>query len=409
MSLRFLSAQWAATAYVGLVGLGLNFLLARLLGPGRFGDYGVALAGGAIACIFLDGGFKTLLMRERTLATGALAGLVPTLHAVAIGHAMGTAVVMGTLVFVFMPGHRDLAVAAVAYFLGIALIQFVSGALRGDGRFDADAGWQVGARTVSAVAILGVLLAGAKTPTEILLAGAAGSLVSIMFLPHGQARFPRLEWHPEAYRAAVFLLWIDLATVVYFRSDMLLLKVIGVPAWEIGQYAAAYRFIEAIILLATPISLLIFRKLRLEWQDLQRLRRRTWRALLLAAAAGVLAATLLSVFGEWVIALAYGKAYGEATSLLGVLACALLFILPNFILTQAAIALNHEHAYAVIATMAAALNIVLNSWLIPRYGVKGAAWVTVATEGWLFVGLSGFLLAQRRAVDKPHTDKVVVL
>lgn len=408
MSLRFLSAQWAATAYVGLVGLGLNFLLARLLGPERFGDYGVALAGGAMVCIFLDGGFKTLLMRERTLATSALSGLVLRLHAVAIGHAIVTAVVMSASVFVFMPGHRGLAVAAVAYFLGIALIQFVSGALRGDGRFDTDAKWQVGARTVSSVTILGVLLAGAKTPAEILLAGAAGSLVSVMFLPHGQVRFPRLEWHPEAYRAAVFLLWIDLATVAYFRSDMLLLKVIGVPAWEIGQYAAAYRFIEAIILLATPISLLIFRKLRLEWRDPQLLHRRAWRALLLAAAAGVLVAALLSVFGDWVIVLAYGKAYGEAVGLLSVLACALLFILPNFILTQAAIALNHERFYAVIATMAAALNVVLNSWLIPRYGVKGAAWVTVATEGWLFVGLFGFLVAQRGAVDKASMDKVSV-
>ena len=408
MSLRFLSSQWAASIYVGLVALGLNILLARLLGPARFGDYGVALAAGALSGIFLDGGFKTLLLRERTLATGALADLVPRLHAVAMGHALLTGAVMGSLSLLLFPDQRGLAIAVVACFSGVALTQFVSGALRGEGRFAADAGWQAGVRTFSAAAILGALALGMRTPAGVFLAWAMGSLGAMLLLPHGQTRFPRLEWHPEAYRAAAFLLWIDLATVAYFRADMLLLKAMGVPTREIGQYVAAYRFVEALILLITPVSLLIFRKLRLEWQDLQRLRRRMGRMLLVSGAAGILAAGLLAAGAHWVIGLAYGTAYGEAAGLLVILACALLFILPNAVLTQAAIALNHERAYAVIATMAAVVNVALNGWLIPRYGVKGAAWVTVATEGGLFVALIGYLAAQRRVVGVAATDAEIV-
>jgi len=388
VSLRFLLAQWAATAYVGLVSLGLSFLLARQLGPAAFGDYGVALAAGALLGIALDGGFKTLLLRERTLATGALAKLVPRLHAVAIGHALMVGVIIGALALVLVPERRILAIATAACFLGVALSQFISGALRGEGRFVADAGWQMGVRTVSAVAILIALAVGASSPSGVLLAWAIGSLAAVLFWPHGQARRPRLEWHSEAYRAAAFLLWVDLATVVYFRADMLLLDAMGMPAAEIGYYAAGYRIIEALILLATPVSLLVFRALRLEWQAPLRLRARLVWALATAAIAGALAAGALMVFSEELIGVAFGTSYRESARLLEVLAWALLFILPNAVLTQAAIALNRERAYAVMATTAAIFNVGLNTWLIPRYGALGASWVTVATEAWLFVLLA---------------------
>lgn len=408
MSLRFLSAQWAATAYVGVVSLGLNFLVARLLGPALFGGYGVAFAAGAILGIFLDGGFKTLLLRERTLASGKLSDMVPRLHGVAMGHALLVGSIMGVMALLLGPEWRGLAIATVASFLGLALTQFVSGALRGEGRFASDAAWQAGVRTFTAAAILGGLALGVETPTGIFLASAIGSVGVILLFPHGQTRRPRLEWHPEAYRAAIFLLWIDLATVVYFRSDMLLLNNMGVPAREIGQYVAAYRFIEAMILLAMPVGLLVFRQLRLEWQDSQNLSRRIWRALFIASLVGFASTGLLIFVAEWAISLAYGAAYREATSLLVVLAYSLLFILPNTVLTQAAIALNLERAYAVIATFAALLNVGLNGWLIPRYGVNAAAWVTVATEGWLFVALMSYLFFRQWTPGRPNRVSATV-
>lgn len=397
MILRSLGAQWAATAYVGLVSLGLNILLARLLGPAGFGDYGVALAVGALLGIALDGGFKTLLFRERTLASGVLAGVVPRLYAVAMGHALAAAVIMGVLVLVLDAERRVVAIATVACFLGVALSQFVSGALRGEGRFVADAGWQVGVRTLSAAAILLALAVGVNSPPGILLAWAAGSLAAVLFLPHGQTRRPRLEWHPEAYRAAAFLLWVDLATVVYFRANMFLLDLLDVPAEEIGQYAAAYRIIEALILLITPVTLLVFRALRLEWQALFRLRVRLIGVLVIAALIGILVSGALRVLAEELIGIAFGPLYHESAALLGVLAWALLFILPNAVLTQAAIALNRERAYAVIATTAAVLNVGLNVWLIPHHGALGAAWATVATEIWLLALLAGYLGVWRRS------------
>lgn len=405
MSLKYLPVQWTATAYVGFVSFGLNILLARYFGPAYFGDYGVALAAGALLGVALDGGFKTLLLRERTLATGALAGLASRLHAVAMGHALAVGIIMGVVALAIFSERYVLVVAAVACFLGVTLSQFVSGALRGEGRFVADAGWQAGTRTLSAIAILAALAVGVSSPSGVLLAWAFGSLTAVFFLPHGQTRRPRLEWHPEIYRAAAFLLWVDLATVVYFRADMLLLNVMGVSAEQVGQYAAAYRIIEAPILLTAPTAILIFRKLRLEWQNPRRLQRRLIKSLIIAALVGGIVATSVVVLAGAVVSFVYGPAYSEAGGFLAALACALFFLLPNAVLTQAAIAMNRERAYAFIATTAAIFNITLNVWLIPRHGAMGASWATVATEAWLFVLLAIGAVSWCRRMNTDVTNR----
>ena len=110
-------------------------------------------------------------------------------------------------------------------------------------------------------------------------------------------------------------------------------------------------------------------------------------------------------FSQELIGIAFGPSYHDSARLLGVLAWALLFILPNAVLTQAAIALNRDRAYAVMATTAAIFNVGLNIWLIPRHGALGASWVTVATEAWLFALLAFSMLRWCTERDKPVPDK----
>jgi Na+-driven multidrug efflux pump len=75
----------------------------------------------------------------------------------------------------------------------------------------------------------------------------------------------------------------------------------------------------------------------------------------------------------------------------------MVFILPNYILTQGAIALNKEVGYAKIVVGVALLNIVLNLWLIPEFGAMGAAWATIVAEGVLCIGLGVMLwIGQKR-------------
>lgn len=179
---------------------------------------------------------------------------------------------------------------------------------------------------------------------------------------------------------------IDAATTVYFRCDIILLERLAEPA-AVGYYAAAYRFLDGIVLLTAPLSVIWFRKLRMVWKE----ERAFWAqigwmsTIMFAASICIVAAGTL--FSGEIVVLTFGSEYADSAHLLPWLFGALIFLLPNGILTQAAIARNRERVYAVAAGAGAVLNIGLNLFLIPELGGLGAAWATIATEVFLTVAL----------------------
>jgi len=63
------------------------------------------------------------------------------------------------------------------------------------------------------------------------------------------------------------------------------------------------------------------------------------------------------------------------------------YLIPNAILTQVALAKNLERPYATVASFAALINLAINFLLIPKYGVLGTAYCSIATEVFLLMGL----------------------
>jgi len=61
-----------AAIYTAVVSMGLTFVLGRLLGPEAFGTYSNILTLASLFFILQDGGFKTLIFREKTLPTPRL-------------------------------------------------------------------------------------------------------------------------------------------------------------------------------------------------------------------------------------------------------------------------------------------------------------------------------------------------
>ena len=185
-------------------------------------------------------------------------------------------------------------------------------------------------------------------------------------------------------------LTIDVATVFYFRSDIVLLEYFGHIKSDVGQYSAAYRVLEGVILLATPVAQIAFRSLRLRQNQKEFFGLLSWLVLVMLMVASIIA-VIGAFFGGDLMLIVFGEQYQYAGELLPLLLFAMLFILPNYILTQGTIALNKEIGYAKIAVTVALLNIVLNVWLIPDFGAMGAAWATIFSEGVLCLGLGWIL------------------
>jgi O-antigen/teichoic acid export membrane protein len=176
---------------------------------------------------------------------------------------------------------------------------------------------------------------------------------------------------------------IDAATTIYYRCDIILLKYLAENSAEVGFYAAAYRFLDGVVLMAAPLRVVWFRKLRLDWMDKHLFERQAAKMCGVMLMAACMIFVLAAPFSEKIVAFTFGKAYMNSAGLLPWLLFALIFILPKGVLAQGAVAQNLERPYAVLAGFSAILNITLNLWLIPEHGARGAAWATIVTEAFM--------------------------
>lgn len=377
---RFLGAQWLAISFVAFVSLAISVIVARVLGPDLFGVYSVALSGGAIAAILLDGGFGRLLQRERAHPTATLAPLLPVLPRAALGNVIFCACALSLFAIIVLPKHALTTVAAICFYAASVMNQFGLSILRGEGRMVKDASWQVGNRTFTAVCVGVAIVLGAGQPWQIFFAQFIGAAAFAFLVMRFLRMKPLWKIPPAVYAATLPFVWLDLATALYFRSDMLLLEWLDVPKFEVGKYGVAYRLIEAVILFASPVGLILFRKFRLGSGSPGKMVKEMMPALIGAQLIGLALMAGIMLFSEQLIHLVYGSAYAGAHNLLAALGVSLVFILPNGVLNQAALALGLERWFAISATIAAVINVAGNVWLIPMHGPLGAAWMTVVTE-----------------------------
>ncbi|MEZ6015784.1 MAG: oligosaccharide flippase family protein [Planctomycetota bacterium] len=83
---------------------------------------------------------------------------------------------------------------------------------------------------------------------------------------------------------------------------------------------------------------------------------------------------------------AFGPEFRQAEGALGWLCGALLLVHVGAPLLTAVVATGRMARVAVIAATALGVNLALNAWWVPRYGMDGAAAATVATEGCVALG-----------------------
>ena len=73
-------------------------------------------------------------------------------------------------------------------------------------------------------------------------------------------------------------------------------------------------------------------------------------------------------------------------------------MIPNLVLTQATLAIDQEYYYAKATCSAALINIILNLYLIPTMGAKGAAIGTIITEGLLLALVAKGIISWRKKI-----------
>ena len=367
------------------------------MGPEAFGRYSYMLTLASLFFILQDGGFKTLLFREKTLSSPAMKGYGDRLFSWAVGNTL-VMTLGGVVCVLLLPFEYGLGIVVAFLYFGLqAVANFISSILRGEGLFVREAKWQVMVRTLGALGILLGLFFVRAEPWVVFGGWFLGVLVSLFWAPISIGRPSFGGFGIREVRAACLgFMAIDAATMVYYRCDIILLEYLTGNSAEVGYYSAAYRFLEGVVLMAMPLRVVWFRKLRLVWEEKRFFEQQLLKMGLVMLGAAFLVAGVGAFFSREIVFFTFGPEYADSVALLPWLLVSLVFVLPNGVLTQGIVARNRERYYAFAAGGAALLNIGLNFVLIPEFGGMGAAWATIATEGFLAVFL---LVGVRQRTD----------
>ena len=389
--------QWLASAYGAIVSILLTFLFGRLLGPEVFGNYSYLLTLGSLYAIIQDGGFRTLIFRELTSPT--FQQIKVSLVSLSLGHNI-LVTTTGVLILLALPlNDRFLLILAIISFGLVTTSTFFSSQLKGQGQFAEEAQWRVTTRTLGALSVLFFIFIFAPT-IELILGGTiVGYGIALALRPRTcklKVFFQKLD--PVVYKSLASLLIIDIATLIYFKIDIVMLRHLGSGLEEIGYYAAGSRLIEGLIFMHLPFATVLFREMRTRASYPKKFTPYILKLFLLGSSSPIIIVPIGWFFSKEILRVCYGADFIGAFPLLNLLLISFFVMIPNLVLTQATLAIDREYFYAKITCVAAVTNICLNLYLIPAMGAKGAAIGTISTEVLLLLLIGSGILSWRRKV-----------
>ena len=168
--------------------------------------------------------------------------------------------------------------------------------------------------------------------------------------------------------------------VTNFGDRFMLSKLLHGPfrLTELGQYSLAYKIASAMVLLFTAFQI-AWPAFAYSIEDEQEAKRAYSYILTYLMFVAAWAAVGLSLFAPWIVRLLGKKpSYWPAANAIPALAYASVFFAGFIVVTIATGRSRRTQFNWIAATAAALFNFGLNLWLIPAYGMVGAAYATLA-------------------------------
>jgi len=144
---------------------------------------------------------------------------------------------------------------------------------------------------------------------------------------------------------------------------------------QTGLYSAAYRLLLLVLAVYYFIMQAVYPRLAAVPEGQQRLRMFK-RPLLFAIVAGIGVALVMSAARKPLIHLLFGPAFAPSAALAGPLLFAIPLDFVTSVLLTVLVAWDHPRRVIAATGTAVGTNVILNLFLIPRYGARGAAYAT---------------------------------
>lgn len=194
---------------------------------------------------------------------------------------------------------------------------------------------------------------------------------------------PRFEIDFELWRKVFKESWpLGLTAIfifLYHRIDQIILFHLKGPG-EVGLYSAAARIAESFNVLPVALMVLVLpfmsRYYELSRNDFESIYRLSFKYLLIFI---IPVATCISFFSDTIATFFYGGGFSPSSQALYILIWAEVFVFLGIVNNSVLIASGRQRIDPVLTGVSAFINIVLNLILIPKYGIIGAAVVSLVS------------------------------
>ncbi len=169
------------------------------------------------------------------------------------------------------------------------------------------------------------------------------------------------------------------ANVIYNKIDIIMLeKMIG--STEVGYYSGATKFIYPFMFISGAFMTAIFPKLAKHSEEKDKFKIIQNLALYYLGGIGVLLSTLLFLGADMIFQLFFGDKYDDSIPVFKVLVWYLAIVFIYGTISNSLVAKNKVVFLVYLNLFMIVLNVLLNFFLIPVYGAKGAAIATIICE-----------------------------
>jgi O-antigen/teichoic acid export membrane protein len=400
----FKNTLWISAA--NIIGKGLAFVLmiyiARYLGDTLYGKFSFALSLVGILAVIADFGLGNFATREIARANEKTQKYLDNIIVIKI--LLGIITYILIIISLILLNKDDLT-KQLTYLAGLYIIinsfeQFFYTVFRAWEKMKFEAICRIAYDVF--LFILGVILIqlnfGARSlMIAYILATCLSFFLSITFVKKYFTKF-KVEidfpfWKKVLKESWPFAL-SSIFTIIYFRIDIIMLSEMRTDQ-EVGWYNAAYNLVFALILIPSVFDIIFYPILSKAFRDKNEYKDVCKKVFIYAITLAVPLGILFFLIKEPLIQILYNNKYPLAAPIFGILVWSFVFTLINrfpFIITAAnlQILITKQLAFGMI------LNIILNFFLIPKFGTTGAAWATVIAEIATFFLLAYYALIKYR-------------
>ena len=388
--LNMLAGYGSANAAAQFMKMLFMLIMARYFGLEDYSDYVAAYSLASFTAIFFNLGLDTWLLREGSFQenwklsaqkvlslkasigliwAGLLIGLAPTVRPDLFGFgllALCVADVWFDSLLITMLAVLNIKRDIKAYSVSILL-------LRGLKLIVLLVMIAVGSRSVMLIAGLRAAIAG-------------GLAVAVFLMLRLDFRFARRQESLRMLRDSRAYTYSEFFSVIYMQADINLLTLLQGKVMA-GIYSPALSVINALFIIPSSVYTFSIPTLSRTYHEApQRLPAAARKLLAGITLMGIVLFAGVGLLGDDLVRLLLGAEYETTGQLITMLSPVLLLKCLEFGLASVIVALNKQKERIFPQMIAAVMNVGLNLWLIPLYGVFGAARVYVISEVVLFLG-----------------------